>query len=389
MKLRRCAALVIEPFEDLSFDLADLIAGGSGARREFQWRALVAWKREAVRLSADELLALAALSESQWREREVLEREVAPALLDALLAKGVALADDAAGQAANERDEVVRAQHWLPVAAAAHYFTRWQGVDTDPEHAVPGYDSMRGLVGKLGAPPPAIHERGDAFARVALPDPAPGELDALLARRVTCRNFDPDAMLPLADLASVLARVYAVQGRHGHAEAETVVKKHHPSGGALHPLEAYVVVQRVEDLVPGLYHYHAAERALQPLPPVPDLREFVRLCTGGQRYFARAPAIVVMAARFARSYWKYRRHAKAYRALLLEAGHASQNFYLAATELGYGAFVTAAVNESDIEAAFGLDPLAEGVILINGLGARGSERAMTEFDPNGQVWDDE
>ena len=95
-----------------------------------------------------------------------------------------------------------------------------------------------------------------------------------------------------------------------------------------------------------------------------------------------------MAARFGRSFWKYRRHAKAYRALLLEAGHASQNFYLAATELGLGAFVTAAVNESDIEAAFGLDPLAEGVILINGLGARGRERAMTEFDPNGQVWDE-
>jgi putative peptide maturation dehydrogenase len=388
MKLRRCAALVIEPHEELSFDLADLMAGGSGARREFQWRALVPWRRESVVLSADELQALATLSEAQWRERAALEREIAPALIDALIAKGVALSDDEAGREAVARDEVVRAQHWLPVAAAAHYFTRWQGVDTDPETTTPGYDSMRGLVGKLGAPPPVIHARGPADTRVALPDPALTELDALLARRVTCRNFDSDALLPLADLAGVLARVYGVQGRHGHAEAESVVKKHHPSGGALHPLEAYVVAQRVEGLVPGLYHYHAEARSLQPLPPVPDLREFVRLCTGGQRYFARAPAIVVMAARFGRSFWKYRRHAKAYRALLLEAGHASQNFYLAATELGLGAFVTAAVNESDIEAAFGLDPLAEGVILINGLGARGRERAMTEFDPNGQVWDE-
>jgi putative peptide maturation dehydrogenase len=386
MKLRRCAALLIEPHENVSFDLGDLMSGGSGARREFQWRALVPWRREAVVLSAEELLALRGLSETQWRERAELERDAAPAVFDALLEKGVAIGD--AGGTASEGDERVRAQHWLPVAAAAHYFTHWQGVDTDPEHAVPGYDSMRGLVGKLGAPPPVIHARGPTEHRIALPDAATGELDALLARRVTCRNFDTEALLPLADLATVLARVYGVQGRHGHADAETVVKKHHPSGGALHPLEAYVVAQRVEDLVPGLYHYHAEARALQPLPPVPDLREFVRLCTGGQRYFAKAPAIVVMAARFERSYWKYRRHAKAYRALLLEAGHASQNFYLAATDLGLGAFVTAAVNESDIEAAFGLDPLAEGVVLINGLGARGSERAMTEFDPHGQVWGD-
>jgi putative peptide maturation dehydrogenase len=388
MKLRRCAALLIEPHEGIRFDLADLMGGGSGVQRQFQWRALVAWKRQPVALSAEEVLALGCLSDVEWRERAALERERDAAVFDALLEKGVAIGDDETGRAARERDDVVRAQHWLPVAAAAHYFTGWSGRDSEAEPLPPGYDSMRGLVDKLGPPPPALRERGPASARIALPEPAPGELDALLARRVTCRNFDPDALLARVDLASVLARVYGVQGRHGHAEAETVVKKHHPSGGALHPLEAYVVAQRVEGLVPGLYHYHAGDRALQPLPPVPDLREFVRLCTGGQRYFARAPAIVVMAARFERSYWKYRRHAKAYRALLLEAGHASQNFYLAATELGLGAFVTAAVNESDIEQAFGLDPLAEGVILINGLGARGRERAMTEFDPNGQVWDE-
>lgn len=388
MKLRRCACLMIEVREALSFDLQDLLSGGAGARREFQWQALVPWKREAVELTGAEMLALATLSESQWRDRAELESGADASVLASLVAKGVALTDDDTGREARERDEIVRAQHWLPVAAAAHHFTAWTGLDTDPEHTPPGYDSMRGLVGKLGAPPPVIHERGVAASRIALPEPAPGELDALLARRVTCRNFDPDAVLARADLACVLARVYGVQGRHGHAEAETVVKKNHPSGGALHPLEAYVVVQRVEGLVPGLYHYHAGERALQPLPPVPDLREFVRLCTGGQRYFAKAPAIVVMTARFSRSFWKYRRHAKAYRALLLEAGHASQNFYLAATDLGLGAFVTAAVNESDIEAALGLDPLAEGVILINGLGARGAERAMTEFDPHGQVWGD-
>src|SRR5687768_4847567 len=95
MKLRRCAALVVEPHEDLSFDLADLLAGGPGARRDFQWRARVPWRQDAVALAPDELLALAAASETQWRERAELEREVAPALLDALLAKGVLVADAA------------------------------------------------------------------------------------------------------------------------------------------------------------------------------------------------------------------------------------------------------------------------------------------------------
>src|SRR5687767_3273522 len=117
MKLRRCAALVIEPHEEISFDLGDLMSGGSGAHREFQWRALVPWKREAVLLTDDELLALRGLSESQWRERAELERDVAPAVLDVLLEKGVAIGDG--GGVPHECDERVRAQHWLPVAAAA------------------------------------------------------------------------------------------------------------------------------------------------------------------------------------------------------------------------------------------------------------------------------
>lgn len=388
MKLRRCACLLVEPHEALHFDLQGLLSGGSGMQCAFEWRALVPWRRTSVMLTPVEVAALAVLREGQWCEAEELESQLPPGTLRVLIDKGVAIGDDDAGRIARERDDVVRAQHWLPVAAAAHYFTAWAGRDSGEEPLPPGYESMRGLVGKLGAPPPAVHARGPASSRIALPAPAALPLDALLAQRVTCRNFDPQRAVTVLELATVLGRVYATQGRHGHVDAETVVKKHHPSGGALHPLEAYVVALRVEGLEAGLYHYHADERALQPLPGVQDLADFVRLCTGGQRYFAQAPVIVVMAARFARSFWKYRRHAKAYRALLLEAGHASQNFYLAATELGYGAFVTAAVNEADIEQAFGLDPLAEGVIAINGFGARDATRAMTEFDPNGQVWDE-
>jgi SagB-type dehydrogenase family enzyme len=93
-----------------------------------------------------------------------------------------------------------------------------------------------------------------------------------------------------------------------------------------------------------------------------------------------------LTGRFVRNFWKYRNHAKAYRAVILDAGHLSQILYLAATELGLGAFVTAGVNEVQIEQAFGLEPMAEGPLAMCGFGIRGVERNEVEFDPNHAVW---
>ncbi|MGH8075665.1 MAG: putative peptide maturation dehydrogenase, partial [Lysobacter sp.] len=166
------------------------------------------------------------------------------------------------------------------------------------------------------------------------------------------------------------------------------LKKTSPSGGGLHPTEAYLIVQNVEGVARGLYHYHPIDHALEPLqPPELPLAEFARLALAGQYWFAHAPVLVVLTPRFARSFWKYRHHAKAYRALVLDSGHLSQTLYLSATELGLGAFVTSAINEIDIEQGFGLDPLAEGPLAICGFGWRANAMNTNEFDPAGMVWE--
>ena len=71
---------------------------------------------------------------------------------------------------------------------------------------------------------------------------------------------------------------------------------------------------------------------------------------------------------------------------MLDVGHLSQTLYLAATELGLAAFITAAINEVDIEEAFGLDPLEEGPLAVCGFGIRAAERSEVEFDPLHAVW---
>ena len=106
----------------------------------------------------------------------------------------------------------------------------------------------------------------------------------------------------------------------------------------------------------------------------------------GQDWFADAPLHLIQVARFPRSFWKYRHHPKAYRAVLLDAGHLSQQWMLSATELGLAAYVTAAINEIDVEKALGLDGIDASPVMICGLGWRADAQVTSEFDPLQQVW---
>ena len=165
------------------------------------------------------------------------------------------------------------------------------------------------------------------------------------------------------------------------------LKRSSPSAGGLHALETYLLVQRVHGLAPGWYHYRPLDHAITPLDgAVASAEEQSLALLAGQHWFASAPVIVVLAARYQRVFWKYREHAKAWRALLLEAGHFSQTLYLAATEAGLGAFVTCAVNEPVAESALQIDPMQMGVLAVCGIGHRGQRMETAELDPAGAIW---
>jgi putative peptide maturation dehydrogenase len=417
MRVRRCSILFLEPREQVRFDLEVLLQGGDGLRRELTWLALAPHLDAEVAVDADERELLGRLSPGAWTSVAALADEATPALLAALLAKGLLIGEGPDHVAYRERDQAIRDTHWDPLSALAQMRSRWQGIDSGRSSRELGLGTFAEIVERLGQPPPHLVSRGDPAARIALAPPQPGALDALLARRVTCRNWDLERPLDAATLGALMHRVHAAQAVHPAAPDAAVLKKTSPSGGSLHPTEAYLLLRRVEGIAPGLYHYHAGEHALEPLPwpetlatalvarqraargepppaaPVaPDddaaLRDFAAALLAGQHWFGDAHVLLFLSSRFRRHTWKYRGHAKALRVLLLDAGHLSQTLYLCATEAGLGAFVTAAVNDVEIEQAFGLDPLEEGVMAVNGFGWRGAARVTVEFDPERRIWQD-
>lgn len=251
---------------------------------------------------------------------------------------------------------------WMPEAAFFHFGTR------DGEYPVDFLARESQLREKaLRTPPPPI-TRAVKGPRVALPPPlSAGALGTALLQRRTWRNF---AAQPVAldTIATILAMTWGVRAR-GVVEGQgEVIFKTAPSGGSRHPIEVYLVANRIAELPAGIFHYqcrtHELIRVGDAIPP----SRLVELL-GHQYYFGPAAALFVMTARFERTMWRYP-IARAYRAVLAEAGHFGQTFCLLATHFGLAPFTTMAFHDSALERLIGIRDASESALYVVGLGPR-------------------
>ncbi|QSX79036.1 putative peptide maturation dehydrogenase [Agrilutibacter solisilvae] len=391
MQVRRCAIVFIEPREEVGFDLNDLITGGDGLRRGLRWFALAPHRGEEVEIDAEGRELLGRIGTLQWIDADSLGAHAAAAV-QVLLRDGLLIAarqqdEDPQWTHWRQRDEALRERHWHPLTAAAHAFTRWRDVDAVQNMETSRTTTAHDMRETLGMPPTECVRRGDPARQIALPRAQRTQFDDLLARRATCRNWDTGRALPQALFAQMLERVFSAQSEVRTCEDMAFYKKTSPSGGGLHPIEAYLIVRNVEGVAPGLYHYQARDHALEPMPaPEGDLHEWTLRAVARQHWFADAHTLVLLSPRFDRMFWKYRQHAKGYRVVTLEAGHFSQTLYLSATDLGLGAFITGGINDVVLEEAFRLDPVGQGTLALCGFGWRGEEMVTAELDPAGEVW---
>ncbi len=386
MLLRRPTLLFLQCRERPEFRLDDLLGGGSGVVRRDEWLALAPHLESEVVLEDSDVAVFSAVTPGQARSHAELSAEFGWERIDRLVAAGLLIGDHAGHADLRERERALGEVDWWGPAALAQIFGRWQGVDVAADPPRLGGERWQELMATQGAPPSETVELRPRSSWQSLPTATASAFDQLLQARTTCRNFAPGA-LPLQDLATVLHRVFGAQAAQTLAPQAVALKKNSPSGGGLHPIEAFVLAQRVEGLPPGLYHYQCVAHALEPMQGLDAeaLAPMASELVAGQVWFADAPVLVLMAARFQRNFWKYCRHAKAWRVVQLDAGHLSQNFQLAATELGLGAFVTAAINDACAERLFELDGLSTGAIAVCGLGRRAADTTTIEFDPLGKA----
>jgi SagB-type dehydrogenase family enzyme len=208
---------------------------------------------------------------------------------------------------------------------------------------------------------PEWFKRYPGAPRVALPEPARCDValfDALALRR-SVRAYAPGP-LTAAELSALLWAAAGVTAQGGGFAFRTA-----PSAGGLYPIEHYVVVNDVEGLEQGLYHYDVLGRALELLRPA-DLRLPIARAALDQRIAALAQVVLVWTAVLERSRWKYGERFLRY--VLLDAGHIAENVALAATALGLGTCQIAAIYDEEAADLLGVDPDEEPVVYMSTAG---------------------
>jgi putative peptide maturation dehydrogenase len=358
-------------------DIAALLRGEVAARPAGpRILALALLTGERHELSREQLEVLLSVPAERWIEDDGRHGDALRDLAD----RGLVLSDDEDPRlsALRERDEALAANQWNLYAALYHYMTQWSavdirdGVERDLQLGPESKAAARAFVAEHGLPPGPFAEPRSGRS-VPLPD---GMRDGvlyrtLLARRTT-RAFDPEAPMTADELGTVLRHVFGCHGYAKNVADVLCIKRTSPSGGGLHPIEAYPIVSNVSGVEPGIYHYDARGHSLELISEL-DSAESRRTATSfmcGQSYFGAAGVSFVLTARFYRNHWKYRRHQKAYAGILMDAAHLSQTLYLVSTDLDLGAFVTVAINARDIEERLGLDGASEGVVAMTGCGRR-------------------
>lgn len=212
--------------------------------------------------------------------------------------------------------------------------------------------------------------RRTGLGHLPLPAPSPDlscSLGAALRQRRSIRRYQPEVMgiALLADLLFYTAGTTGVEQMNVRGELIAQPIRSYPSGGALFPVDLFVIARQVAGIDPGVYQYEPERHALLSLPIAPTAAEECLGCTPLHPHvvdLTHAQVILALVAHFPRQAAKYRR--RAYRFTLQESGHIAQNGLLVATGLGLGAVVLGAYFDDEINRLLHLDGVTESLLYL-------------------------
>ncbi|MFQ5509409.1 MAG: SagB/ThcOx family dehydrogenase [Leptospirillia bacterium] len=194
-----------------------------------------------------------------------------------------------------------------------------------------------------------------------------GSLEAAILHRRSARAYEPGT-LSLDMLGAILSHAYqpAVPFRRG------------PEGNVLHQmfdpslLHTYLLINTVEEMVPGVYYYGPLRHELRLVRPgdVGDTAEHICL---GQELGAHAALLVIHTANLEQAVERYGE--RAYRYLHMDAGHIGERMNLAARSFDLGASGIGGFYDDDVTRTLGLSG-QEAVAYITTIGVpRGAASA--------------
>ena len=215
--------------------------------------------------------------------------------------------------------------------------------------------------------PPIQLPHDPAALRILLPQPDPevvvhSSIFACLKNRRSRREWT-DESLSKQELGFLL---WATQGIEHGVVRDNATLRPVPSGGARHPFETYLLINRVEGVEPGVYRYLPVSHELVFLFASKEAKNDLSNAVMGQSFVAEGSVVFLWSCVPYRSEWRYGN--AAHRIMLLDAGHLAQNLYLACEAIGVGACVIGAFDQAAIGDFIRCDGQNEYVVYLAAVG---------------------
>ena len=158
-----------------------------------------------------------------------------------------------------------------------------------------------------------------------------GGLEESLKNRHSQRESNWFKKISFDELSTILH--YSAGINRHNKQATEITRRFYPSDGALYPLEIYLAIQRVDGIIPGIYHFNVKDNTLETLTIDSEYME--NLLESLAYSWSRQMAVAIFTTiTWNRTFVKYNN--RGYRAALLEAGHLNHNFAIIAAALNVG-----------------------------------------------------
>ncbi|MBB6215187.1 SagB-type dehydrogenase family enzyme [Anaerosolibacter carboniphilus] len=225
----------------------------------------------------------------------------------------------------------------------------WDRTETDQRKKIPmpdlqkPYDQGATLIGLIAPEDMTVGRRS---------------LFDIIQKRRSRRKFTEQA-LNLEELSYLL---WATQGVNEKNQRLRTA----PSGGARHPFETYLYVQRVDGLKAGLYRYLPLDHKLLLLSEDHNFAEQIADACCGQDFAGEGAVTFIWTTIPYRTEWRY--DTLSHKVIALDAGHLCQNLYLACESINCGTCAIGAYDQEKIDALIHVDGQEEFTIYVAPVG---------------------
>ncbi|MBG0783672.1 MAG: SagB/ThcOx family dehydrogenase [Anaerolineaceae bacterium] len=179
----------------------------------------------------------------------------------------------------------------------------------------------------------------------------------VLKKRQSHREYTAGS-LSLEEIAFLCWSVAGVREVHPNG---IFTKRISPSGGARHPFETYLVIQRVNGVEPGIYRYSGLNHQLILVKP--GSHYCSELAEKAMQPFVKQSAITFIWTVIPyRNEWRYLFTSA--REVAMDIGHYCENLYLAAESINVGICAVASYRQEIVDAILEVDGKDEFTIYI-------------------------